>query len=124
MLTQSRSRKKVSGGTKKLHRKKKLYEKANLPALTKIGKKYVRTNRIRSGKEKLRIIRTEDANVYDPKSKQFKKAKIKTVEENKANRHYARANIMTKGAIINTDMGKARITNRPGQEGTINAVLI
>jgi len=31
---------------------------------------------------------------------------------------------MTKGTIIKTDKGAARITNRPGQEGCINAVLI
>ena len=29
-----------------------------------------------------------------------------------------------KGAIIETSAGKARITNRPSQEGQINAVLI
>ena len=35
-----------------------------------------------------------------------------------------RRNILTKGAIIETDAGKAKITNRPGQEGTVNAVLV
>ncbi|MEM2426420.1 MAG: hypothetical protein QXE83_05420 [Archaeoglobaceae archaeon] len=31
---------------------------------------------------------------------------------------------MTKGAIIQTEIGKAKVTNRPSQEGIINAVLI
>lgn len=31
---------------------------------------------------------------------------------------------MNKGAIIETKIGKARITSRPGQSGTINAILI
>ncbi|HJJ40868.1 MAG TPA: 30S ribosomal protein S8e, partial [Methanocorpusculum sp.] len=33
-------------------------------------------------------------------------------------------NLMTKGAVISTDLGKARIVSRPGQDGVINAVLI
>jgi small subunit ribosomal protein S8e len=31
---------------------------------------------------------------------------------------------MTKGAIIETEIGKAVVLNRPGREGTINAKLI
>jgi small subunit ribosomal protein S8e len=31
---------------------------------------------------------------------------------------------MNKGAIINTKIGKAKITSRPGQSGVINAVLL
>ena len=53
-----------------------------------------------------------------------KKVKIKTVIESPDNRHYARENVLTKGAIIDTEAGKARITSRPGQEGVVNAVLI
>jgi small subunit ribosomal protein S8e len=32
--------------------------------------------------------------------------------------------VITKGAVLDTDAGKARVTNRPGQEGMIHAVLI
>ena len=53
-----------------------------------------------------------------------KKATIKMVVENKANKDFVRMNILTKGAIIETDLGKARIINRPGQEPQINAVLV
>ena len=41
-----------------------------------------------------------------------------------ANRHFIRRNIMTKGIIIETDKGKAKITSRPDQDGIVNAVLI
>jgi small subunit ribosomal protein S8e len=47
-----------------------------------------------------------------------------TIAENPSNRNFARRSIMTKGTVIETSAGKARITNRPGQEGAINAVLI
>ena len=50
--------------------------------------------------------------------------KIETVKDNKANLHYMRRNILTKGAVIKTELGDARITNRPGQDGVINAILL
>jgi ribosomal protein S8E len=31
---------------------------------------------------------------------------------------------MTKGTIVDTEIGKVRITNRPSQEGTINGILL
>ena len=49
---------------------------------------------------------------------------MKTVSENTADRHFVRHNIITKGAIVMTSKGKAKVTNRPGQEGIINAVLV
>ncbi len=54
----------------------------------------------------------------------YKKAKIKGVTESQDNRNFARQNIITKGTIINTDLGKAKVTNRPGREGTVNARLM
>ncbi|HOZ42392.1 MAG TPA: 30S ribosomal protein S8e, partial [Methanoculleus sp.] len=32
--------------------------------------------------------------------------------------------LLTKGAVIRTDVGRARIVSRPGQDGVVNAVLI
>ncbi|PIN87382.1 30S ribosomal protein S8e, partial [Candidatus Woesearchaeota archaeon CG10_big_fil_rev_8_21_14_0_10_32_24] len=52
------------------------------------------------------------------------KTVIVTVVENPSNPHLVRRNILTKGAVVETKMGKARITSRPGQEGTLNGVLI
>jgi small subunit ribosomal protein S8e len=62
--------------------------------------------------------------VTDPATKTSKTVKIETVTGNPANKNYIRRNIMTKGSIIKTEIGSARITNRPGQEGSINAILI
>ena len=53
-----------------------------------------------------------------------KKAEIKNVFETPSNRFLARQNILTKGAIVETSEGKARITNRPSQEGSVQGVLI
>jgi small subunit ribosomal protein S8e len=69
-------------------------------------------------------MRASYASVADPKTGVTKKALIENVEENTANPNYVRRNLLTKGAIIKTEIGRARIVSRPGQHGVINAVLI
>ena len=54
----------------------------------------------------------------------MKKAEIKNVAETPQNRFLARQNRIMKGVLIETTLGKARITNRPTREGHINAVLL
>lgn len=53
--------------------------------------------------------------------KTYKKVKIKAIVESKDNRNFARLNIITKGTVIDTEAGKAVVTNRPGKDGFINA---
>ncbi len=53
----------------------------------------------------------------------IKKVKIKGVLESPDNRNFARQNIITKGTIINTEFGKAVVTNSPGREGIVNAKM-
>ena len=72
----------------------------------------------------MRVLVAEYANVLNQKDKTYRKSKIKTVTENTANRHYVRRNIITMGSVVETELGKARITSRPGQDGTVNAVLL
>lgn len=125
MITQGRSLVKPSGGLKKHYRKKKLYEKGSQPVMSKLGgERRVRADKVTGGALKLRLLQTAVANVYDPKSKKFVVAKIKTVSNNPANRYFTRANIITRGAILDTELGKAKVTNRPGQDGVINAVIM
>ena len=62
------------------------------------------------------------ANVVTAPGK-IQKTKITNVMESKDNRHYARENIITKGCLIETELGKAVVTSRPGQHGVINARL-
>ena len=123
-LSQARARRKPSGGRHKDYRKKRQYELGREPSFTKLGKKKVQIIRTMGANRKLRMLSADTANLYDPKSKSFRQAKIKTITDNPANRHFIRRNIMTKGSVIDTELGKARITSRPGQDGIINAVLI
>jgi small subunit ribosomal protein S8e len=92
--------------------------------LTTIGKMKRKPIRTRGNNQKSRALTADIAFVIDPKTNKTTKAEIVTVVENSANIHYVRRNIMNKGAIINTKIGKAKITSRPGQSGVINAVLL
>lgn len=123
-ISQHRSRRKVSGGLYKDFRKKRLSDLGRDPTMTKIGKTKVRNIRARSAIIKKAILTTDIVNVLDPKTNKCKKVKIKTVIDNPANRHFIRRNILTKGTTIETEIGKAKITSRPGQHGVLNAVLI
>ncbi len=125
MITQGRSLRKSSGGLKTGYRKKKLYEKGSQPIMTKLGsKRKARIDRVTGGSLKQKLLQATSANVLDPASGKQTVAKIKTVSSNPANRYFTRANIITKGAVIDTELGKALVLNRPGQDGVINAVLI
>ena len=94
------------------------------PAETQIGDRRIKHIRTRGGHSKIRVLRDEYANILDQSTGVSTKVKINNVLENKANREYARRRIITKGCIVDTDLGKAMITSRPGQHGTINGVLI
>jgi small subunit ribosomal protein S8e len=123
-ISQSRPKRKETGGRYIAYRKKKQYELGREPSFTKLGKKKMLVLRVMGANRKLRMLSADTANLYDPKSKLFKQIKIKTITDNPANRHFIRRNIMTKGSVIDTELGKAKITSRPGQDGVINAVLI
>lgn len=123
-ITHLRSKRKPSGGRYRDGRKKRLRDTGSEPAHTRPGKRMVHIKRGMGGNRKLALLREEIANVYIPSTKKYEKLKIETIVENPANRHFVRRNIMTKGTIIKTQKGNARITSRPAQDGMINAVLV
>ena len=123
-LWQGKSRRKTTGGRLRLHRGKRKTEIGREKQITVIGKETKKRVRTRGSNLKFRVLSATAVNEYDPKTKKTVKTTMKTVLENPANPNYVRRNIITKGAIIDTEKGKARITSRPGQHGTINAVLI
>ena len=123
-ISQGRPRRKQTGARYTDYRKKKQYELGREPSFTKLDKKKVQVIRTMGSNRKLRLLSAETANLFDPKSKSLRQIKIKTITDNPANRHFIRRNIMTKGSVIDTEIGKARVTSRPGQDGVVNAVLI
>ena len=124
MRWQGESGRKVTGGRRILARGKRKFESGREQSDTSIAA--VRTKKIETtgGNYKMRILRGDIAIVSDPKTGKSQKVKIETVKDNKANLHFMRRNIITKGAVVKTEIGDARVTNRPGQDGLINAILL
>ena len=122
--SQERSKKKVSGGRYHPARSKRKSELARFPALTKVSdEKRVRTTRTLGGNVKKSLLNIKEINVADKKGK-TKKTELVNVLENPANPNLVRRNIITKGAIVETKLGKVKITSRPGQEGSVNGILL
>jgi small subunit ribosomal protein S8e len=124
-IWQGESKRKPSGGRRMMSHKKRKFEIGREPVLPTIAaankRKYVR---VRAARTRVRMLTAATANVTNPKTGKTSSAKIQTVTGNPANINYVRRNILTKGAIVQTSAGKARITSRPGQHGAINAVLV
>jgi small subunit ribosomal protein S8e len=113
---------KITGGKYHANRKKKKFELPGIIRIVGLKDKKLKNLRVLGGNKKEVLLSCNEVNIV-AKGKS-KKTKIKNVVETNANRFWARQNRLVKGAIIETEMGKAKITNRPGQEGSINAVLI
>jgi len=117
-----KSRRKTSGGKYKKPKKRKLTNKQNQARIVKIGDKKTKILKTRGGSKKIISFFNNIVNII-AKNK-TKNTTIKNVIETPSNTFLARQNILVKGAIIETELGKAKITNRPSQEGNIQAVLI
>ena len=116
-------RKKTGGLYHKLSKKHKAdFGSDFIPV--KIAENKVKKVRTIGGNYKNRILTANKANVVDPATGKSQVVAIKQVKENKANPNFVRMNIITMGAVIETEIGNARVVSRPGQHGTINAVLI
>ncbi len=111
-----------SGGRKGMSRDKKLSHMGGVFSSTKVADEPRReTKRKRGGSTRARIKRAAFVNVVVEGKSQ--RAKIEGVVESH-NPHYARQNIITKGAILTTSIGKVRVTNRVGQDGLVNGVIV
>jgi small subunit ribosomal protein S8e len=114
-------RKKTGGRTRRL-RKSRKYEKGSQFSEPEVGEKRVEKRRTRGGSVKNVTKRSETVNLAA--DGEVEQVEIESVEDNPANPNYVRRSLLTKGTIIQTPEGKARITSRPGQEGVVNAKLV
>jgi len=123
-LWQGTSKRKPTGGRLTLSRKKRRFEIGKEPVFTFVGNEKRQVSRVRGANVKVRLLKAQFANVIDPATNQAQKAKIITVKESPSNPNYVQRNIITKGAVIQTELGLAKVTSRPGQDGAINAILM
>jgi len=122
MKYQGRSKRSKTGSRLRPQRKKRKHELGRDPTETTVGETDLRVVDAHGGSAKVRALSTNVANVTTDGDSE--RADIEDVVENPANPNYARRNIITKGAIIETSAGRARVTSRPGQSGQVNAVLV
>jgi len=116
-------KKKSSGGRKRAYRMKRRYERGSFSTETTLGETRKKANRRRGANIKMRLLSTNQANVSDPATNKTQKTEILRIIQNPANVDYNRRGVITKGTIIETTLGTARVTSRPGQNGLVNAIL-
>ena len=113
---------KISGGKYHKQKKKKLYENKSQERTVLLGETKRKQIRAKGGNVRTLLLKANVVNLLiDGK---LKKTEIKNVIETPQNKFLARQNRLLKGAIIETGLGKARITNRPTREGQVNATLV
>jgi len=117
-------KRKLTGGKKRAYRVKKKYEEGGYPAETVLGEPKRKSTRGYGGNSKVKVLSDKFASVTDPKTGTTQKTEIVRVIRNGANVDYNRRGVITKGAEIETALGTAKVTSRPGSDGIINAVLI
>jgi len=119
-----RSNRTNTGSRLRRFRSKRKYEMGRTPTETLMGETKRRIVDSRGKVKKTPALRIKLANVTDPAKGVTFRAEIQDVETNPANMDYQRRKVITRGTIIKTTKGRARVTNRPGQDGILNAVLI
>ena len=115
-------KRKKTGGKKRAYRSKRLHELGNHPMETSLGDTERKIDSGRSGLKKVKLVSEKYVNVSDPSTGRTERLEVLDVVENPANVDYNRRGVITKGAIVRTERGLARIVSRPGQDGVLNAV--
>ena len=117
-------KKKLTGGKRRPNRSRRAFEADDYPFEPVVGETTRSPKRLRGGGVSHGLRTAAEANVYDAGSGKTVKSKIIRVTANKANREYERRGVITRGAVIETEVGEARVTSRPSDDGVVNAVLM
>ncbi|MHA2036484.1 MAG: 30S ribosomal protein S8e [Promethearchaeota archaeon] len=120
----ARSKRKYTGKKYKHFRKKRKRELDRPTIDTVVGEDKKKKQRILGGNTKIKLFSTNYINVTDPNTNKTSKVRILGFESNTASKDLNRRHVLTKGAIVETELGNAKITSRPGQHGILNGILI
>lgn len=118
------SGRKYTGGRKIAMRSRRKFEIDRYPNEAVIGSNVKVTRRVRGDNSKTSLKTVEFANVSNVEENKTTRSKILRVIKNTANKDYERRGVITKGTVIETELGMARVISRPGQVGLINAVQL
>ncbi len=123
-MWQGKSKRYSTGARRKPSRKHRKYERGSQATETIVGEQKLRMKHTLGGRRKLGLLATPHANVTDRQTGKSEKLRIIQVLQNPADVDLDRRGIITKGAIIETEKGKAVVTSRPGQTGSVDALLL
>jgi|TARA_B000000557_G_scaffold211393_1_gene177425 small subunit ribosomal protein S8e len=118
------SRRKPSGGRRVRARGKRSTEISTEKQLALIGESKKKIYRRTGGNTLVRVLAADKVSINNPKTGKTTLGTIENVVENESDPNYVRRNVLVKGAIIETDKGRVKITSRPGKDGVINGVLL
>ena len=105
-----------------MNRGRRSFEKDSYALEPVVGPTLQRVARTRGGRPSVGLSSAETANVADREGK-VTKSKILRVKQSPANRDYGRRGVITRGAVIETEAGEAKVTSKPTDDGVVNAVL-
>lgn len=117
-------KRKHTGGLIKHTRSRRSDEKDSFSVDTLLGDHSIRVKNSRGGNIKVSLVSDNSVNVIDKSNNSIKKVAITRVLKNPSNRDYERRRVITRGAILDTELGKVRVLSRPGQSGIIDGILI
>lgn len=118
------TKKKKTGGKKRAYRTKRIYESGSQPVETLLGETKRKEVPGIASTSKVKLVRANYVNVSNPATGKTQRLEILDVVSNPANADYNRRGVITKGTIVRTENGLARIVSRPGQEGALSAVVV
>ncbi|MCW4012317.1 MAG: 30S ribosomal protein S8e [Candidatus Bathyarchaeota archaeon] len=117
------TKRKKTGGKKRAFRTHRVYEQGRQPVETLFGETKRKEVKGISRISKIKLVKAEYVNVSNPETGKTERLEILDVVSNPANADYNRRGVITKGTIVRTENGLAKIVSRPGQEGSLSAVV-
>jgi len=115
---------KYTGGRIIPNRTRRKYEIDRYPNEAIVGETKNVIRKVRGNNTKVAFKFANYANVSDQDTKKTTKVKILRVTKNPANKDFERRGVISKGSVLETELGPARVVSRPGQDGIVNAILI
>ena len=114
---------KITGGHRHPLKSRRKFHIDRFPNEALMGEQTTVTRKTRGNNRKTAIKTANAVNIVIADGK-IKSSEIVKVLENQTNNDYQRRGIITKGAIVETKDGKCKIVSRPGQDGTLNGILL
>jgi len=114
---------KITGGHRHPLKSRRKFHIDRFPNEALMGEQTTVTRKTRGNNRKTAMKTANAVNIVIADGK-IKSSEIVKVLENQTNNDYQRRGIITKGAIVETKDGKCRIVSRPGQDGTLNGILL